>query len=154
MSTRASARNDTDRDRTDREWPDYVVLAFGLTYLAVGLLGFAVTDGVEFADNRGEKLLGLFEVNPLHNIVHLVIGAALTGAYFAGRRAALTMAGIVGATYLLVGVVGPFLSGESNILALNTADHVLHIGTAGVLLLTAVLGRRTLENDARAGAHA
>jgi Domain of unknown function (DUF4383) len=152
MSTRV--RTSDRSDRADRDWPDYVVLAFGLVYLAVGLLGFTVTDGVGFADNRGDELFGIFQVNPLHNIVHLVIGAALTGAYLAGRRAALSMAAIVGVTYLLVGVVGPFLSGDSNILALNSADHVLHIGTAGVLLLTAMLGRRTLETDSRARAHA
>jgi hypothetical protein len=52
------------------------------------------------------------------------------------------MAGIIAATYLLVGVVGPFLSGEANILALNGADHALHIGTGLVLAVTAFAGAR------------
>jgi hypothetical protein len=94
-------------------------------------------------------------VNPLHNIVHLAIGLALVGAYMAGRRAVVTMAGIIGATYLLVGVVGPFLEGDANILALNGPDHWLHIGTGLVLAVTAIAGARdtrtspagTLRND-------
>jgi hypothetical protein len=153
MDTRANER--VDRRTAERGWPDYVVLTLGIVYLAVGALGFTVTDGVGFADNTGDKLLGIFEVNPLHNIVHLAIGLALVAAYMAGRRAVVTMAGIIAATYLLVGVVGPFLDGEANILALNGPDHALHIGTGLVLAVTAVAGARetrtsrtgTLRND-------
>jgi hypothetical protein len=140
MDTRANER--IDRRTSERGWPDYVALAFGIVYLAVGALGFTVTDNVEFADNEGALLLDVFRVNPLHNIVHLGIGLALVGAYMAGRRAVITMAGIIGATYLLVGVVGPFLDGESNILALNGADHALHLASGLVLVVTAVAGTR------------
>lgn len=127
---------------TAKSWPDYLVLALGVVYLAVGALGFTITGDVGFADESGDQLLGIFEVNPLHNIVHLAIGLALVAAYMAGRRPVIATAGIIGVTYLLVGVVGPFLSGDANILALNAADHVLHIGTAAVLLITAFVGGR------------
>ena len=50
---------------------------FGAVYLLVGLLGFAVTGGIGFLATKGGLLLGIFEVNPLHNIAHLLIGAAL-----------------------------------------------------------------------------
>jgi len=140
MDTRTN--DHVDRRTTARGWPDYVVLTLGVVYLAIGALGFTVTDGVGFADNDGEELLGIFEVNPLHNIVHLAIGLALVAAYMAGRRAVVAMAGIVAVTYLLVGVVGPFLTGEANILALNGPDHALHIGTGLVLAVTAVAGAR------------
>ena len=140
MDTRANEH--LDRRTTARGWPDYVVLTLGIVYLAVGALGFTVTDGVGFADNQGDELLGIFEVNPLHNIVHLAIGLALVGAYMAGRRAVIAMAGIVAATYLLVGVIGPFLSGDANILALNGPDHALHIGTGLILAVTAIAGSR------------
>jgi hypothetical protein len=41
----------------------------------------------------------------------------------------------VGAVYLLVGILGLFLVGsEANILALNSADNVLHFASAVVLL--------------------
>ncbi|UOQ55870.1 DUF4383 domain-containing protein [Leucobacter allii] len=112
-----------------------VGVVFGAVYLLVGILGFAVTSGVGFVATEGGLLLGVFEVNPLHNIVHLLIGAALLIAGLAGVRAAKGVNGTVGAVYLLVGIVGFFIAGTAaNILALNTADHILHLGSALILL--------------------
>lgn len=109
--------------------------AFGAVYVLVGLLGFAVTGGVGFIATEGGLLLGIFEVNPLHNIAHLLIGAALLIAGVSNARAAKTANTTVGAVYLLLGVVGFFIAGSAlNILALNTADHFLHLASAIVLL--------------------
>jgi uncharacterized protein DUF4383 len=133
---RMQTRND------ERTWPEWVVLAFGIVYLAVGALGFTVTSGVAFAARNGDTLLG-FELNPLHNIVHLAIGAGLVAGFLGGRRPAGLVATLIGAVYLLVGVVGPFVTGsEANILALNTADHFLHIGSAVVLLIAGSVALR------------
>ena len=60
-----------------------VATVFGAVYVLVGLLGFAVTGGVGFIATEGGLLLGVFQVNPLHNIAHLLIGAALLIAGFA-----------------------------------------------------------------------
>jgi hypothetical protein len=107
---------------------------FGVVYLLVGLAGFVVTGGVSFAATEGEPLI-VFEVNPLHNIVHLLIGAALLIAARSSVRAAKGMNTTVGAVYLLVGILGLFLVGSSaNILALNGADNVLHFASAILLL--------------------
>ncbi|MFL2000263.1 MULTISPECIES: DUF4383 domain-containing protein [unclassified Microbacterium] len=112
-----------------------VATIFGAVYLLVGLLGFAVTGGVGFIATDGGLLLGIFEVNPLHNIAHLLIGAALLIAGLANVRAAKGVNTTVGAVYLLLGVVGFFLVGTAaNILALNVADHFLHLASAVVLL--------------------
>lgn len=111
-----------------------VATVFGAVYLLVGLLGFAVTGGVGFISNEGGLLLGIFEVNPLHNIAHLLIGAALLVAGLANVRAAKSVNIAVGAVYLLLGIVGFFLTGPANILALNVPDHFLHLGSAVVLL--------------------
>lgn len=127
-----------------RTWPEWVVLTFGVVYLAVGALGFAVTGGVGFADTEGKSLLG-FEVNPLHNIAHLAIGAALVAGFLGGRRPAGVVAMIIGATYLLLAIVGPFVTGtEANILALNSADHVLHAISAIVLLWAGIVAARSM----------
>jgi len=108
---------------------------FGGVYLLVGLLGFAVTGGVSFIATEGGLLLGIFAVNPLHNIAHLLIGAALLIAGLSNVAAAKTVNTVVGAVYLLLGIVGFFLVGTAlNILALNTADHFLHLASAIVLL--------------------
>jgi uncharacterized membrane protein len=82
-------------------------------------------------------------VNPLHNIAHLLIGAALVIAGLSGVRAAKTVNATIGAAYLLLGVVGFFLVGTSaNILALNVPDHFLHLASAIVLLGVALGAER------------
>ena len=112
-----------------------VAIIFGAVYLVVGALGFLVTAGVDFIATDGGLLLGIFEVNPLHNIVHLLIGAALLIAGLSSVSAAKATNIVVGAVYLLVGIVGFFLVGTAlNILALNTFDHFLHLVSALVLL--------------------
>lgn len=112
---------------------------FGAVYLLVGIAGFFVSSGADFAGTEGGTLI-VFEVNPLHNIVHLAIGAVLLGAASSSVRAARGANTTVGAVYLLVGLLGLFLVGSSaNILALNGADNVLHFASA-VLLLAVGLG--------------
>ncbi|QIG39646.1 DUF4383 domain-containing protein [Microbacterium sp. 4R-513] len=112
-----------------------VATIFGAVYLLVGLLGFAVTGGVGFISTEGGLLLGIFEVNPLHNVAHLLIGAALLATGLLSVKAAKTTNITIGAVYLLLGIVGFFLVGTAlNILALNTFDHFLHLASAIVLL--------------------
>lgn len=126
-----------------------VAYVFGAIYLLIGILGFLiVTDFVE--TDTDKKLLGLFEVNGLHNVVHILIGVALLAAARAGYRAARSMNLAVGATYALVGIIGLFISGDdndANILSLNAADNVLHLGTALVLLAVALSEKDYVEVD-------
>ncbi|WP_314504850.1 DUF4383 domain-containing protein [uncultured Microbacterium sp.] len=125
-----------------------VATIFGAVYILVGLLGFAVTGGVGFIATEGGLLLGIFEVNPLHNIAHLLIGAALLIAGLVSARAAKTVNIVVGATYLLLGIVGFFLVGSAlNILALNTFDHFLHLASALVLLGVGIAAERGTRTE-------
>ena len=125
-----------------------VATIFGAVYILVGLLGFAVTGGVGFLATEGGLLLGIFMVNPLHNIAHLLIGAALLIAGLVSARAAKTVNIIVGATYLLLGLVGFFLVGTAlNILALNTFDHFLHLASALVLLGVGLAAERGTRSE-------
>jgi hypothetical protein len=129
-----------------------VATIFGAVYILVGLLGFAVTGGVGFIATEGGLLLGIFEVNPLHNIAHLLIGAALLIAGLSSVSAAKGVNVTIGAVYLLLGIVGFFIAESAlNILALNTADHFLHLASALVLLgvgLGAERGVRTRHASA------
>jgi hypothetical protein len=113
---------------------------FGIVYVLIGIAGFFVTSGVGFFDTSGGLLLGIFEVNIFHNVAHILIGAALLIAGLSGVRASKTVNAVVGAAYLLLGIVGLFIVGSAfNILAINGADNVLHFGSA-VLLLAVGLG--------------
>ncbi|QKJ18739.1 DUF4383 domain-containing protein [Microbacterium hominis] len=124
---------------------------FGAVYVLVGLLGFAVTGGVGFLATDGGLLLGIFAVNPLHNVAHLLIGGALLVAGLAGARSAKTVNTVVGAAYLLLGVVGFFLVGTpANILALNVPDHFLHLASAIVLLGVGLGAERSVRTTATA----
>jgi len=128
-----------------------IAVIFGAVYIVVGALGFAVTGGVSFLATQGGMLLGIFMVNPLHNVAHLLIGAALLVAGLASTRAAKGVNTVVGAAYLLLGILGFFLVGTAaNILALNTFDHFLHLASA-LLLLAVGLG---VERSASRGAMA
>jgi hypothetical protein len=119
----------------DTRWSvnQVVAAAFGAVYVVVGLIGFVV-DSSGFAETDGGKIFGIFEVNPLHNVAHLLIGAALllgSRTLPAARAVNLT----VGAAYLALGVLGLFiLDSEANILALNGADNGLHLASAALLL--------------------
>jgi hypothetical protein len=121
---------------------------FGVVYLLVGLLGFAVTGGVAFVATNGGLLLGIFEVNPLHNIAHLLIGAALLIAGLSSVSAAKATNTTVGAVYLLLGIIGFFIANTAaNILALNTADHFLHLASAIILLGVGLAADKAVRSD-------
>ena len=110
---------------------------FGAVYLLIGFLGFAYTSGVDFIAPNGGRIFGIFEVNPLHNVAHLLIGAALLIAGISNARAARATNGTVGVAYLALGIVGFFLAADPdsslNFLALNLPDHFLHLASAVIL---------------------
>jgi hypothetical protein len=115
----------------------------GAVYVLIGLVGFAVTSGVGFASTTGDKLLGIFELNPLHNIVHIGVGAALLFAASRGPAFSARLNTAVGAVYFLVGVFGLFVTDKSsNFLALNSADNGLHFASSIVLLAVGLMGAR------------
>jgi len=109
--------------------------AAGAVFVLVGLIGFAVSGGHPAVGQDGGHVLGVFEVNVAHNLVHLVVGAALVAGAIAGVRAARAVNTLVGAVYLLVGVLGLVITNTgANIIALNGADNALHIVVGAVLL--------------------
>ena len=134
---------DTER-RAGPCWNRIVAGTLGAIYLVVGIAGFFLDHppGVEFAGDQGTKLFGLFEVNNLHSVAHVVIGALLLLAALSGHAAARSANLLVALVYLVLGVVGIFAQNtDLNVLALNGADHALHLGTAALLGLTALADR-------------
>lgn len=105
---------------------------FGVVLVLVGVLGFipALTpDG---------KLLGLFQVDLLHNIVHLATGAAaLYLAMTMGEKGAVLFGKVFGVVYALVTVLG-LLTGNAlglpGIIPVNMADNLLHVALTAVFV--------------------
>jgi Domain of unknown function (DUF4383) len=123
---------------TARPWPQILALVFGAVYLLVGIVGFFVTGFDNFASNdQHETLLG-FMINPLHNIVHILVGLAglLLARTLAGAR---TYGWLLAVAYAAVFVYGLIAAGESwDFLNINAADNVLHLVTALVGLAIAL----------------
>ena len=112
-----------------------VAAVFGAVYTLVGIAGFFVSE--TFAATDDNTLLG-FEVNHLHNIVHLLIGLALLGA---SRRTetARRLNLLIGGTYVVLGIIGWFIQETAvNIVALNEPDHLLHLVSGAVLVAVAL----------------
>lgn len=101
---------------------------FGAVYLLVGIVGFFVT-GLS-----GTGTLIIFPISPLHNIVHLAIGAAGLAAYVAGPALSRTFCQVVGAVLALVAVLGIIVGNSLSFLPIGGFDIVLHVATALVLL--------------------
>jgi ABC-type transport system involved in multi-copper enzyme maturation permease subunit len=114
----------------DRHPSQLLALAIGIIYTVVGIAGFFVTGFENFASETDKTLLG-FEINPLHNLVHLAIGLAGLALW---RRldTARTYGWLLAAGYGLTFIYGLFAAGNSdiNFLSLNGADNGLHLVSA------------------------
>jgi len=98
------------------------VLVLGVVLALVGVLGFV--PGVVM-DNM---LLGIFAVDTIHNIVHLASGVLAILFAMRGEGQAKLFAKVFGVVYGLVAVLG-FVASDllMSIMAVNMADHVLHV---------------------------
>jgi ABC-type transport system involved in multi-copper enzyme maturation permease subunit len=140
----------SDGARGETHPAQYLALAIGIVYTLVGLLGFLVTGFDNFASETNKTLLG-FEINPLHNIVHLLIGAAGI-AMWRPLRTARLYGWILAAGYGLTFLFGLFAAGNSdiNFLSLNGADNGLHLVSALAGLAVALWSaRRTVTASGR-----
>jgi len=107
-----------------------ITMVFGVIFIAVGVLGFipAVTPN--------GRLLGVFEVNPLHNLIHLATGIVAVVVGMASEDAMRNFFRIFGIVYALVAALG-FFYGDQPLLGLvanNLADAGLHVVIAAVAL--------------------
>lgn len=116
-----------------------VALALGVFYVLIGILGF-----IPGVTNNG-LLLGIFAVNALHNIAHLVIGAVLIwGARSASVGPVLRAMTVVFAVLVVASFVAPIVEQ----LPLNPPDTILHLvsmaitGYFGFMNRTALAGTR------------
>ena len=113
-----------DRSTSTSTWTTnrIVALVIGIVFLIVGVLGliFDTTSGSVFG----------FDVDFVHNLVHLLTGILGLAAAFSGWSRRFNQ--VFGIIYLLVGIAGlfPFLYfGDKllGIMAVNGADNVLHL---------------------------
>ena len=119
-------------------------LIFGVVLLAVGILGFVpgiTTDG---------RLLGIFEVDTMHNLIHIATGLAAIGAWVAGGRAPKVFFQVFAVIYGLVTVIG-LIQGDTvlGLIPVNVADNLLHVAiTAFAAYMGFVAPHQPVTTDA------
>ncbi|RAM38343.1 DUF4383 domain-containing protein [Arthrobacter globiformis] len=128
-------------------------MGLGVVFLLVGVLGFipGITTNygaMTFAGHdSGAMLLGVFQVSVLHNIVHMLFGAAGIAMARTDRTARLFLlgGGIVYIVLWLYGLVIDMNTG-ANFVPFNTADNWLHLILGLAMIgLGLWLGRDAME---------
>lgn len=120
---------------TERTQGQQLAWLLGVVFILVGVLGFIPGITTHYGDlsfaghDSRAKLLGIFQISILQNIVHLLFGAAalVLAKTAEGARTYLIGGGIV---YLALWIYGLVIDkdGDANFVPLNTADDWLHLG--------------------------
>lgn len=107
-------------------------IVLGAVLVLVGVLGFF--------PNPLVSPNGLFVVNTAHNVVHLASGAVLLAGAYTALGASLALK-IVGLVYGAIAVIGLVMGGNMllGMIAMNMADHWLHVALAVVILAAGFL---------------
>jgi hypothetical protein len=101
-----------------------VVTILGVVFIAIGLLGFV-----------NNPILGIFGVNTLHNLVHIVSGVLALWAVNRGMDATVLFSKVFGIVYGVVAVLGFVLPAfMMSLLAVDMTDNILHVVLAVIFL--------------------
>lgn len=109
-------------------------MLLGAVFVLIGILGFVPV----FTPNG--LLLGIFEVDTVHNLIHLASGAAalLASTSAAYSRLYFQVFGVVYAIVAVGGFLPPLQLGEEEKLLglthMNLADNLLHVAIAAAAL--------------------
>lgn len=109
-----------------------VLWVLGLVLIGVGVLGF-------FQD----PILGIFEVDPLHNILHMLSGLLSLAAVMLGNGIMRLLTRLGGGLYLAFALAGFFIPMRHvfGLFIANAPDHILHLGVAIALFWVGFSGR-------------
>jgi hypothetical protein len=127
-----------------------IAQVFGWAFILVGLAGFASTGASMEANHElAPRLFGLFPVNVLHNVVHLLFGVwgILAARSLGGARAYFIGAGVV---YLLLAALGTVAPDGFGLVPIGGNDVGLHLFLALGLLASSFLARRRPAAEAAA----
>lgn len=121
-----------------------VATALGLVYAILGIVGFAVSGFDGFAATRGDTLT-VFEVNPLQNLIHLVLGWWLVRAGFAGESSGRRAAWVAVIVLAALGLAGVMVFGsrpELNVINANQTVNIAHLLSAALAGMSLLMPSR------------
>jgi len=111
----------------------YIYFAIGGVLVVAGVLGIIVPGPV----------IGLFEVDTLHNIIHLASGGLTLAAAAQGIAAMRRWGSALGLIYLVVAVTGTTDPSLYGFMHVNQNDNFLHFGLAVIFLYVGFLAPPT-----------
>jgi len=117
-----------------------IAYLFGVVLLLSGIMGFIpfLTTG---DDDGVRRLLGIFEVDTVHNLVHIATGIVAMLSAKSDRLARIFFItfGLVYTLITLIGFAGDPDAKVLGFLHVNQADNFLHLGIAAVSLAAGLL---------------
>lgn len=138
-----------------------MAMIFGIVFLAIGILGFVpgmvqppAADDPDVAFDAGHgRLMGLFPVNVLHNIVHILFGlwGLAAARSFDGARGYFKVVAVAYALLAVMGLLPPPASTTFGLVPIHHHDVWLH---AALALVAAYFGFRRADAGATAAARA
>jgi hypothetical protein len=127
-----------------RDTAKKVSLGAGVVYLLVGVLGFIPGITVPTEHPGHGLLLGIFAVNALHNLVHLLAGAALVIGGLADHEVTSRINWVLAAVFALL-VPASLIAPVLEAVPLNIPDTLLHAATAVLTAVIAMAAARGAE---------
>lgn len=121
-----------------------LAMIFGVVVVALGIIGFF-----------NNPIFGMFEVDAIHNIIHIILGVVLiAGARNSDSKAASMSMRTVGYITLIVAVLGMIfvpVSGKLfGLVTMNAAGNWLHLVLAVILIIAGMKmkGHSSMNNSA------
>src|SRR2546423_12025023 len=116
---------------------------FGVVFILVGIVGFVTPGGMYMQPSdpaMAPKALGMFPVNLLHNIVHLLFGiwGLAASRSWGGSKSFFIWAGVI---YLVLTIAGFLWPSGFGLVPLGGADIGLHCVLAIVMLAIGLTAR-------------
>jgi hypothetical protein len=107
-----------------------VAMVFGVVFLLVAIVGFIAPNGMAMSPSG--MALGMFPVNLLHNVVHLLFGiwGIMAARSWSGAKSYCQIGGVI---YLLLAVCGYFVPEGFGLVPLGGNDIALH-AVLGIIL--------------------
>ena len=123
-----------------------VAMGFGIVFLVLGIVGLVSAGGMDMgADPAPAIVLGMFPVNMLHNIVHLLFGVwgLVASRSFAKSKLYAQVGGVV---YLVLALCGLFIPTTFGLIPIGGNDIWLHALIGIVLVGAAVTAKDSMSS--------
>ena len=116
----------------------------GVAYVLLGVIAFLPDPLVQASADPGATgaVLGIVPVNPLLNVVHLVLGGGLLYAS-AATGTAILVSRVIGVVLIAAGLLGLVAAGGYDLVPLGGGAIVLNLVTAAMLLASSVASTTT-----------